>query len=249
MPRYKLTIEYDGMQYCGWQRQPDAYSVQEAVERAIYLFCQENVSLTAAGRTDAGVHAYGQVAHVDLNCERLPHVIVNGLNAWLRNEAIGIVHAEEVAADFHARFQAGRRHYQYHILNRRSPSPLDRTRLWHVVQPLDVEAMAEAARLLEGRHDFSSFRDSECQARSPLRTLDTLNIVPATESRWVLHFSAPSFLHHQVRIITGTLVDVGRGKYPPAHLNSVLEAKTRAAAGPTAPAHGLYFMKADYQGA
>jgi tRNA pseudouridine38-40 synthase len=246
MQRYKLTIEYDGTPYCGWQRQSDAPSVQETIERAFYQFAQETVAMVAAGRTDAGVHARGQVAHVDVACDRSCDVIRDGLNAWLKDEAVSILEVEQVAADFHARFHAVKRHYQYRILNRRAPSKLESLRVWHIAAPLDLPAMQSAARHLLGRHDFSSFRDSKCQATSPIRTLDTLDMAEDSEGNVTLTLCAQSFLHHQVRIITGTLVDIGRKKYPPEHMIEMLEAKSRPAAGVTAPAYGLYFMRVDY---
>jgi tRNA pseudouridine38-40 synthase len=247
LPRFALTIEYDGTPYAGWQRQNDAHTVQAAIESAFYGFCQQDVALTAAGRTDAGVHARGQVAHGDLQTDRACFIIREGVNAWLRNanEAVRLVQVSEVADDFHARFHAVKRHYQYRILNRRASSPLDNLRCWHVAAPLDVEAMREGAALLVGKHDFSSFRDSQCQAHSPIRTLDTVEITE--EGDYItLQLSALSFLHHQVRIMTGTLVEIGKGKNPPHTITAMLEAKNRAAAGQTAPAHGLYFMRVEY---
>jgi tRNA pseudouridine38-40 synthase len=247
MPRYRLVIEYDGTPYSGWQRQPDAPSVQGAIERAFFQFCQQEVTLFAAGRTDAGVHAAGQVAHVDVTTPHDCFKIRNALNAWLRHEAIAITDVEEVSESFHARFDAKQRHYRYRIIQRRAPLVLEANRAWNVVHALDVEAMREAAAILVGRHNFSSFRDAQCQAKSPLRTLDVLNITCAGE-HITLELSALSFLHHQVRIITGTLVDVGRGKYPAAQVEAILHARTRTAAGATAPPYGLYFMQVEYEG-
>ncbi len=245
MPRYKLTIEYDGTPYAGWQRQKDVLSVQEAIETAIYGFCQQQVSLTCAGRTDAGVHALGQVAHVDLVGDYSCFRIMEALNAHLRREAVSIVNVEAVPDTFNARFDATKRRYRYRIITRRAPLVMEHNRAWQIIGQLDLGAMREAAAYLIGHHDFTSFRDSQCQANSPMRTLDRLDITQ-TDDIITLELEALSFLHHQVRIITGTLVDIGRGKYPPATIQDILAARSRPAAGPTAPACGLYFVEVWY---
>lgn len=245
MPRYKLTIEYDGSAYAGWQRQDTMPSVQQAIEEAITRYCQAECPLTAAGRTDAGVHATGQVAHVDLPTERSEFSVRQGLNFHLIDTGIAIVHAELVEDDFHARFGAQKRYYSYRILNRPAPSPLDVKRAWHLHQPLAIDAMRDAATHLIGKHDFTSFRASECQSQSPVKTLENIRIEQVAPYV-TLHLSAKSFLHHQVRNIVGTLSLVGIGKWDAEQVKEALHAKDRSAAGPTAPAHGLYFTRVEY---
>lgn len=245
MPRYKLTIEYDGSAYAGWQRQDTMPSVQQTIEEAIARYCQAECSLTAAGRTDAGVHATGQVAHVDLPAERSEFSVRQGLNFHLIDTGIAIVNAELAADDFHARFGAQKRYYSYRILNRPAPSPLDAKRAWHLHQPLAIDAMRDAAAYLIGKHDFTSFRASECQSQSPVKTLESIRIEQIAPYV-TLHLSAKSFLHHQVRNIVGTLSLVGIGKWEPEQVKGALDAKDRSAAGPTAPAHGLYFTRVEY---
>lgn len=259
MPRYKLTIEYDGMPYCGWQRQKGAYSVQEALETAIKRLSQEDVRLTAAGRTDAGVHAYGQVVHVDLCADWLKGQSFNenfsdkknrlcaGLNAHLQcmGEKISVLSAREVSKDFDARFCATKRHYLFRILNRFTPPVLESERVWWVKQPLCVSAMQAGARYLIGKHDFTTFRASQCQALSPVRSLDLLEIEQRGEYIEI-RAQAPSFLHHQIRSIVGSLVEVGRGRYAPIHMKHILEACDRKACGQVAPPYGLYFLRVDY---
>lgn len=250
MPRYKLTIEYDGSPYVGWQKQDGMVSVQSAIEDALEKFCGERVDVAGAGRTDAGVHAVAQTAHIDLPRETDPFKVMQGINYYLfteegANNRIAITHAEPVADDFHARFSATKRHYIYRIINRRARLGLDAGRAWHVVEPLDIPAMQEAAKVLLGHHDFSSFRDTECQAKSPMKTLEQLDIIDlGSEIR--VNTSARSFLHHQVRIMVGTLALVGKGKWTAADVQKSLEAKDRTKAGPTAPADGLYLVKVDY---
>ena len=245
MPRFKLTIEYDGTPYAGWQRQKDVPSVQQAIETAIPKFCQQEATLHCSGRTDAGVHAWGQVAHVDINTNLSAFTIQEALNHYLMDDTISILHIEHVDDAFHARFDARMRHYQYRIINRRPPCVIEKERAWHVKRPLDIAAMHEAAALLVGTHDFTSFRDTDCQAKSPIRTLEKLEIEQRGE-HISLDLCALSFLHHQVRIIAGTLVDIGKGKHAASAITKMLEAKARPAAGQTAPACGLYFMKVEY---
>lgn len=248
MTLYKLTIEYDGTNYAGWQRQPDHPSVQEEIEKAIYGFCQQKVKLLVAGRTDAGVHALGQVAQVELAAfskPMEPFEIAKAINAHLRPQPISILTVAEVAEDFHARFDAKSKLYRYKILNRPSPATVDKKRVWHVKRPLDAKAMHEAAQILLGHHDFSTFRDSDCQAKHPMRTLDRLDVTQHGEE---IHFEAEaqSFIHHQVRNMVGTLALVGEGKWTKDDLARAFEAKDRTQGGPTAPADGLYMVRIDY---
>lgn len=245
MPRYKLTIEYDGTPFVGWQRQADALSVQEAIETAIERFSGEAVRTQTAGRTDAGVHARGQVAHFDLSREWGPFRISEALNYHLRPNPIAILACEEVGGDFEARFSAIARHYQYRILNRRARPAIEEGRVWHVAVQLDADAMHEAAKVLLGRHDFTTFRSAQCQANSPLRTLDRLEVFREGDAV-IIEASARSFLHHQVRSMTGSLKLVGEGKWSADDLRAALDAKDRARCGPMAPASGLYLMGVDY---
>lgn len=245
MPRYKLTIEYDGTPYSGWQRQDDRPSVQQAIEEAVARYAQCTPQLVAAGRTDAGVHACGQVAHVDIPQERSEFSVRQGVNFYLVGQPVVILAAERVADGFHARFDALKRHYLYRIVNRPTPLAIDALRAWHIHEPLDIEAMREAASYLTGHHDFTSFRASECQSASPVKTLERIGISREGE-QVALSLSARSFLHHQVRNIAGTLALVGMGKWTPLRVKEALEAKDRSAAGPTAPAHALYFTRVDY---
>jgi tRNA pseudouridine38-40 synthase len=245
MPRYKLTIEYDGGPFRGWQRQSAGDSVQHALEDAVRGFCGEDVQVIAAGRTDAGVHASGQVAHVDLSRLVTPETLRNALNYHLRPRPVTVLAAAVVADDFHARFSAKARHYLYRIVNRRAPLALEAGRAWQVPAALDVEIMQEAAQRLIGRHDFTSFRSALCQAKSPVKTLDRLTIRRLGD-RIEITALARSFLHHQVRNMVGTLKLVGEGRFPVSHVEAVLAARDRAAAGPTAPACGLYLMRVDY---
>ena len=245
MPRYKLTIEYDGGPFVGWQRQDNGVSVQAALEAAITGFCGETVTLHVAGRTDAGVHALGQVAHVDLEKEVRPDKLRDAVNFHLKPQPVAVLEAEPVSGDFHARFSAMRRAYRYRIVNRRAPLTLDRGRAWFVPRPLNEAAMAEAAGLIIGNHDFSAFRSSGCQAKSPVKTLDLLTV--RREGRNVLiEAEARSFLYHQVRNMAGTLKLVGEGVQCPAWVRRVLESRDRRQAGPTAPAAGLYLTAVGY---
>ena len=245
MARYRLTLEYDGGPFVGWQRQENGPSVQAALEAAVRAFCGEEVTVTGAGRTDAGVHAAGQVCHLDLAGAVAADTLRDALNAHLRPAPVAVLAAARVAESFHARFDAVGRRYRYRIVNRRGPLALDRGRAWWLPRPLDAGAMAEAAHGLVGHHDFSSFRAAECQAKSPLKTLEVLDVERRGEDVEV-SAEARSFLHHQVRILVGTLVLVGSGKWRPKDARSALVARDRAAAGPTAPAEGLCLMGVDY---
>jgi len=246
MPRYKLTLEYDGGPFCGWQRQTDRPSVQQALEQAITAFCGETVTVHAAGRTDAGVHALGQVVHLDLEREVRLETLRNALNHHLRPLPIVVLEAAEVAPDFHARFSARARHYRYVIVNRPVPLALERGHAWFVPGRLDVEVMHEAASRLRGQHDFTSFRSALCQAKSPVKTLDSLS-VSRRGSHIEIGARARSFLHHQVRNMVGTLKLIGQRKWPVDRIEEVLAARSRSAAGPTAPACGLYLVRVDYE--
>lgn len=245
MPRVKLTIEYDGGPFVGWQRQTNGRSVQHALEEAFAAFCGETVSVRGAGRTDTGVHALGQVAHADLDRVFSPDRIRDALNAHLRPEPVAVLKVEEAAADFDARFSAIRRHYLYRILCRRAPPALDAGRVYAHRTSLDAEAMAKGAAALIGRHDFTTFRAAECQAKSPVKTLDRLAVEKVGEEVRV-HASARSFLHSQVRSMVGSLVKVGEGKWPPSRIAEALEARDRSACGPLAPPEGLYLARVDY---
>lgn len=245
MPRYKLTIEYDGTPFVGWQRQADALSVQEALEIAIEKFSGEAVRTQTAGRTDAGVHARGQVAHFELSRTWEPFRISEALNFHLRPHPIAILTCEAVGGDFEARFSAAARHYEYCILNRRARPAIEENKVWHVPVPLDADAMREAAKVLVGRHDFTTFRSAQCQANSPIRTLDRLDVA-RNGDQVILMASARSFLHHQVRSMTGSLKLVGEGRWTAGDLKAALEAADRARCGPMAPASGLYLMRVDY---
>lgn len=245
MPRFKLTIEYDGGPFVGWQRQENGRSVHQAIEEAVAAFSGETIVLKGAGRTDSGVHALGQVAHFDLTRERTPDVVRDATNANLRPQPITILAAEEVGADFDARFSARRRHYLYRILERRAPPALDRGRVWWVAQPLDVDVMHAAAQALVGQHDFTTFRSSQCQAKSPVKTLDRLD-VSREGDEVVVRATARSFLHNQVRSMVGTLKKVGDGSWPVAAAGDALAARDRARSGPVAPPDGLYLVAVDY---
>lgn len=245
MTRYKLTIEYDGTDFVGWQRQKSGPSIQQALETAVNGFCGEAVTVFGAGRTDAGVHATGQVAHIDLARETTADTVRDAINAHLRPDPIAVVAAEEVDPAFDARRSAVERHYRYRIVNRRGPLALDRCRAWHVTPPLDTEAMVAGAAPLIGHHDFTSFRASPCQARSPVKTLDVLDVVRDGDDVWI-EARARSFLHHQVRNMVGTLRLVGEGKWTPDDVVAALAARDRAAGGPTAPADGLFLTAVLY---
>jgi len=245
MPRYKLTIEYDGTPFAGWQRQKTHPSVQQTLEEAIWRMSGESVTLQAAGRTDAGVHALGQVAHVNLSKPWDPLRIREALNFHLRPNTVGVIAVEAVDESFEARFSATARHYEYRILNRRAPPVLERNHIWHVAKPLDADIMGRAAGLILGLHDFTTFRSSECQAKSPLRTLDVLD-VRREGDRILVSASARSFLHHQVRSMVGCLKLVGEGKWTPEDFRAALDAKDRSQCRAMAPSDGLYLMAVDY---
>ena len=245
MPRYKLTLEYDGTPFSGWQRQSELPSVQQALEEAIFGFSGETVTTQAAGRTDAGVHALGQVAHFDLNKAWDPFRVREALNYHLRPAPVAVIAAEAVDDGFQARFSAKARHYEYRILNRRAPPVIERNHVWHVPMELDAEAMNEAAGSILGLHDFTTFRSAECQAKSPLRTLDVFSVQRVNEHILVTA-SARSFLHHQVRSMVGSLKLVGEAKWQPEKLRAVLDARDRSQCGAMAPSSGLYFTHVDY---
>jgi tRNA pseudouridine38-40 synthase len=246
MPRYRLTLEYDGRPYHGFQAQGDLPSVQASVERAVKAFCGQTLRLQAAGRTDTGVHATGQVVHVDLAKDWKPDVVRDALNAHLVPEPIAVIEASIAPDGWHARFSATERRYLYRILNRRSPPALDQGRVWHVKKPLDAAAMHAAAQQLVGHHDFTTFRDLQCQAKSPMKTLD-FAAVRRDGDDVLLEFASRSFLHRQVRSMTGSLAEVGAGRWTAADLKAALEARDRRACGPVAPAEGLTLTGVDYK--
>jgi len=245
MPRYKLTIEYDGTGLVGWQRQKNGLAIQEIVEKAVFRYCGEDLIVTGSGRTDSGVHALAQVAHVDLPRENDPEVIRGALNHFLKPYRVAVLLVEEADPDFDARRWARKREYLYRIINRRAPLGLDLGRAWHVGGPLDSDAMAEAASVLVGHHDFTSFRDTACQAISPVKTLERLDVVREGDEIRV-RAEARSFLHHQVRNMVGTLKLVGAGKWSPDDVATALAARDRRAGGPTAPPDGLYLVRIGY---
>jgi tRNA pseudouridine38-40 synthase len=248
MPRFRVTIEYDGTPFVGWQIQAAGASVQGRLAKAIHKLSGETVTVRGAGRTDAGVHALGQVAHFELIRDWPTDTVRAALNFHLKPDPIAVVDCAQVADDFDARFSALARHYRYRILARPAPPVLDRDRVWWVPQPMRPEAMAQAAAHLVGRHDFTTFRAAGCQAKSPIKTLDVLE-VNTVGSEIVVEASARSFLHNQVRSMVGSLKLVGEGKWRPDDLRAALEAKDRAACGPVAPARGLYLMRVDYPSA
>ena len=245
MTRFRLTVEYDGGPFMGWQRQAHGPSVQQAIEEAVETITGEAATVHAAGRTDAGVHAVAMAAHVDIAREIAPFRLMEGLNALLRPQPVAVLAAETVADDWHARFSCSGRRYLYRIVNRRAPLALEAGKAWQVAVPLDAEAMDEAARLLVGRHDFTTFRSAHCQSESPVKTLDRLEVTRSGD-RIEVHAAARSFLHHQVRSMVGCLSLVGRGKWSAADLRAALEARDRAALGYNAPPEGLYFVEATY---
>ena len=245
MARYKLLIEYDGRPFCGWQRQPNAPSVQQALEVAVLRFCGEVTTVEGAGRTDAGVHATGMVAHVDIAKPTEPRVVRNAINAHIAPNPVSVLAAEEMAANFHARFSAIERQYIYTIVNRVSPLTHDRGLAWHVPQALNIAAMQSAAEAFIGQHDFTSFRSTSCQAKSPVKTLDGLSVVVDGQCLRI-HARALSFLHNQIRIITGALVKVGRGKWTCDDILAALDAKDRNRGPETAPPFGLTLSRVIY---
>jgi tRNA pseudouridine38-40 synthase len=245
MPRFKLIIEYDGGPFVGWQRQENGLSVQEVVESALLAMTGARAVVHGAGRTDAGVHASGQVAHVELEREWEPFRLSEGLNALAYPHPVAIVGVESVDADFDARHSAIARHYLYRIVNRRAPLTFARGSAWRVKPRLDAEAMHAAARVLIGKHDFSTFRDSQCQANSPVRTLDRLDVRREGDGL-LIEASARSFLHRQVRSMVGSLVEVGAGRWSAETFKRAFEAADRSRCGPVAPPHGLYLARVDY---
>ena len=245
MPRYRLLIEYDGRPYCGFQAQDALPSVQASIERAVKAFCGQDLRLHAAGRTDTGVHATGQVVHLDLERDWRAEVVRDALNAHLIREPIVVLEAQGVGPDFHARFSATGRRYLYRILDRRAPPALERGRVWHARRPLDAQAMHEAAQILLGLHDFTTFRDVKCQARSAVKTLDEARVWREGEEVR-LCFAARSFLHRQVRSMTGALAQVGLGRWSAEDLRAALQARDRRACAPVAPAEGLYLTGVVY---
>lgn len=245
MPRYRLTLEYDGSGYNGFQAQTDQPTVQGAVEAAITAFCGETVRLAAAGRTDTGVHATGQVISFDLERDWPAKTVMNALNAHLVGEAISVLDCVSVDGDWHARFSATGRRYLYRILNRPGPPALDRGRVWHIRKPLDADAMQVAAQSLVGLHDFTTFRDVNCQSKSPEKTLDLASVRRVGDEVHLV-FEARSFLHRQVRSMTGTLAEVGQGRWSDVDVADALTARDRAACGPVAPSTGLYLTGVSY---
>ena len=245
MPRYRLLIEYDGRPFHGFQAQAALPSVQGALEAAIKKFCGEELRVSAAGRTDTGVHATGQVVHVDLAKDWPAETVRNAINFHLIPAPIAVLEASAAVGDWHSRFSATGRRYLYRILNRMSPPALDQGRVWHVKKPLDAAAMHEAAQVLMGHHDFTTFRDLGCQAKSPMKTLDVAS-VRREGDEVLLEFASRSFLHRQVRSMTGTLAEVGVGRWTRADVEAALAAKDRKACGPVAPAEGLYLTGVSY---
>lgn len=247
MPRFRLDVEYDGAAYAGWQRQADQPTVQQAIEQAIAKFSGDVISLRGAGRTDAGVHALGQVAHADLTRDWTGDKVRDAINAHLQmaGERVSILKASPVSEDFDARFSALGRHYLYRILDRRAPAALDLGKVWWVPKKLDADAMHEAAKVLLGRHDFTTFRSTQCQANSPVRTLERLDVSRSGDFIEI-RASARSFLHNQVRSLAGSLKRVGDGAWSASDLKAALDARDRAACGQVAPPDGLFLTKVDY---
>lgn len=246
MPRYRFTVEYDGTTFVGWQRQTNGPSVQAALEDAVFAFCGERVTISGAGRTDSGVHALGQVCHVDLAKDHPVRTVANAVNFHLKPALVAVTAVSVAAADFHARFSATSRHYLYRILNRPAPPTVDRDRVWAVAPRLNAQAMHRAAQSFVGRHDFTTFRDAQCQALSPVKTLDAFKVTRVgDEIRCTV--SARSFLHHQVRSMVGTLKLIGEGKWAEAAVAEALAACDRSRCGATAPAAGLYLVRVGYE--
>lgn len=246
MPRYKLTIEYDGGPYSGWQWQDHAPTVQGALEEAAAKLDQQEVQVYGSGRTDAGVHAFAQIAHMDLSKDIREDKVRDALNFHLGDHTISVLKAEKVDSEFHARFDATERLYLYRIVDRRARLALERGRVWRVPYTIDVDAMQAAAQVLIGQHDFTTFRDTQCQAKSPVKTLDEITILRAAEEVH-FHIRARSFLHKQVRSFVGTLNEVGRGQWTQQDVEEALTAKDRTACGPVAPPDGLYLTRVSYK--
>lgn len=243
MARFKINVEYDGTDLIGWQENIQGPSVQSLLQDAIFKFCGERVVVYSAGRTDAGVHAISMVAHFDLEKESAPETIMRAMNFYLINGPVSVLSCEKVSDDFHSRFSCTQRNYKYVVLNRTAPVVLQKNRVWWVPQKLDIEKMKIASQKLIGKHDFTSFRAAQCQAKSPIKTLDMCTITQNGDEI-VFEFSARSFLHHQVRNMVGTLVEIGMGK--DLDIDKIFDAKNRSAAGINAPASGLYFVSANY---
>ena len=245
MTRWRLTIEYDGNPFMGWQRQEHGPSVQQTLEEALLQMTGEKAVFTAAGRTDAGVHALAMSTHVEIERRLTSHRLREGLNALVRPHPISVLSVEHVDDDWHARFSCVGRRYLYRILNRRAPPALDSGKVWHVAVPLDLDPMREGAAFLIGRHDFTTFRSAQCQSDSPVKTLDSLEVRRLGDEIHVTA-AARSFLHHQVRSMVGCLALVGRGQWQPSEMQRALDARDRSALGFNAPPHGLYFVEAIY---
>jgi len=243
MTRFKINLEYDGTDLIGWQENVQGSSVQSLLQDAIFQFCGEHVTVYSAGRTDAGVHAVNMVAHFDLEKNQEPETVMRAMNFYLTNKPVVVLNCERVSDNFHSRFSCAARHYKYVVVNRSAPIVLQKNRAWWVPQKLDINAMKVAAQKLIGKHDFTSFRAAQCQSKSPIKTLDSI-IITQNGDEIIFEFTARSFLHHQVRNMVGTLVEIGMGK--PYDIDEILAAKNRSAAGINAPASGLYFMNADY---
>lgn len=246
MPRYKLIIEYHGGPFVGWQRQKNGLAVQEVLEDAAEGLCGEKVTAFAAGRTDTGVHALAMTAHIDLPKDYHSDAVRDALNYHMKEHPVSVLHAEERGDDFHARFSCIRRSYEYRIVNRRPPLALEAGLVWRIVEPLDVDAMDEAAQVLVGKHDFTTFRAAACQAESPVKSVEEISVMRAGDNV-IIRCAARSFLHHQVRSFTGSLVEVGRGKWRARDLKAALEARDRSRCAVVAPPDGLYFVRADYE--
>lgn len=247
MPRYRLTIEYDGRPYNGFQAQAAQPSVQAAIEAAVKAFSGQAIRIAAAGRTDTGVHATGQVVQVDLERDWPARTVMNALNAHLTREAVSVLDCAVAPEGWHARFSANERRYLYRILNRPAPPALDRGKVWHVKKAMDAEAMHAAAQVLVGLHDFTTFRDMACQSKSPVKTLDVARVFRVGDEVHLV-FEARSFLHRQVRSMTGTLAEVGVGRWTAQDVRDALEARDRTACGPVAPSDGLYLTGVGYEG-
>jgi tRNA pseudouridine38-40 synthase len=245
MQRWKITVEYDGRYFFGWQKQPHHISVQSAIEQALFALSGEQINITVAGRTDTGVHGCGQVAHFDLQKDMTPERLRLGINALARPHPVVVLKTEKVSSDFHARFDAVNRTYRYRIINRRTPLTFDKGLAWQVPHILDVDAMEKASQCLLGKHDFSSFRAVGCQSKHAIRSIEHFIFETRGDEIWIT-IKARSFLYHQVRNMVGTLVKIGTGEWPWQDMQKILEAKDRTIAGMTAPADGLYFMAVDY---
>ncbi|MBR3511136.1 MAG: tRNA pseudouridine(38-40) synthase TruA [Alphaproteobacteria bacterium] len=243
MTRYKINIEYDGTDLIGWQENQQGPSVQSLLQEAIFKFCGEKTEVYSAGRTDAGVHALSMVAHFDLNKQVDSQTVMRAMNFYLNEKPVSVLSCEQVSDEFHARFSCKKRHYKYIVVNRSAPVVLRKNRVWWVPQKLNLDIMKDAAQKLIGKHDFTSFRAAQCQAKSPVKTLDSC-VITQNKDEIIFEFSAQSFLHHQVRNMVGTLVEIGLGK--DLDIDKIFEAKNRSAAGINAPAYGLYFVSAEY---